>query len=147
MTTVKKSILRNGLILTIILATALSFSSPCLAALPENSEISPQWANMSAVALNITFSDYIGLAEAEIYKKSSTTSIDATLTVYQRVGSYWVYVKRASASSTSNLMIDFEFIAEEGATYKAVLDITAYGTYENDTETLTKTKTYTVQPN
>lgn len=142
MTTKKFTILRNGIIFTIILTIVLSFSLNSLAAIPETDTIEPLWVNITAIDLDITFSNGVGTAIGDVYRKAGQTiSIDGTLTVYKQVGTSWVYVDSTSKSSTRSLAIDLEFDAEDGATYKAVLDVTAYGTSVDETETITEIKT------
>ena len=141
MTTKKQSILRKGIIFILILTTILSCSLTSLAALPQDHTITPFWANMNLIDLDITFSNNKGIALGDIDRKACATLIEATLTVYKQVGTSWVFVDSTSKSSTRSLAIDLEFDAEEGATYKAVLDVTAYGTSVDESETITKIKT------
>ncbi len=141
MTTKKNSIFRKCIILTLILSTVLSFSLSSSAALPEDNTIEPLWYNMSIINLYFIFSDETSMACSEIGSKASTTLIEATLTVYRKEGFRWVTVASNTASSTISLGIDTEFNAMAGATYKAVLDVTAYGTSATDTQTLTEIDT------
>lgn len=109
--------------------------------MPQDETISPQWSNMSLIELYFIFSNNEGTAIGEVYKKSSTTLIEATLTVYKKVGSSWVFVGRTTESSTQSLAIDLDFDAVTGTTYKAVLDVTAYGTSVDESETIEKIET------
>ena len=142
MTTKKNSILRKGIILTIILATVLSFSVPSLAALPEDNTVEPRWYNMNMINLYFVFSGNDGTACSEVIQKANATLIEATLTVYRKEGFRWVTVASNSGSSSMALCLDVEFNAIEGATYKMVLDVTAYGISVDETESLSKTETY-----
>ena len=141
MTTKKNPIFRKCITLVLIMSTVLSFSLPSFAALPENNTIEPLWSNISMINLYFIFSDDVDMACGEVYRKTTATLIEATLTVYRKEGFRWVTVASNTASSTISLGIDTEFNAIEGATYKAVLDVTAYGTSATDTQTLTEIDT------
>lgn len=137
----KRHTLKIGISLIIMLAITISFSSTSMAALPEDNEITPLWTNISIIDLYFIFSNSDGTACGDILQKVTTTLIEATLTVYRKEGFRWVTVASNTASSTISLAIDTEFTAIAGATYKAVLDVTAYGTSTTDTETITEIDT------
>lgn len=137
----KNSFLRKGLVFTLILATVLSFSLPNFAALSDDNTIEPLWSNMNMINLYFIFSDGTGTATGEVLRKTTATLIEATLTVYRKEGFRWVTVASNTESSTVSLAIDTEFNAIAGATYKAVLNVTAYGTSVDETETITEIDT------
>lgn len=136
------SFLRKGIIFAVILVSILSFSLISFAALPENNEISPLWINMYGIDLDFYFSNDSGIASGDVIQKTSATLIEATLTVYRKEGFRWVTVASNTASSTISLAIDTEFNAIKGATYKAVIDVIAYGTSVDETESISKIETY-----
>lgn len=135
--------LKKGIIITLVLFAMLVFPLSSLAAIssPEN-EVEPFWVNIEHITLDITFSQNNGVAVASVGRVFGiTTSIEATLTVYVQDGNDWVFVDSTTKSSTRSLAISLEFDAEEGATYKAVLDVIAYGTSVDETETIEKIET------
>ncbi len=97
---------------------------------------------MSGITVNLSFYDTGGLATASISRiKGVTTSLEGTLTVYEKVGSRWVEVDSASDSSTRTLSISLNFDAESGKTYKAEVEVTAYGADGSESDSNSKTKT------
>ena len=102
--------------------------------------VAPCWENMSTVIVDIGFSGTNGLASVTADRiLGVTTSIEATLTVYRKVGNTWVYVTSTSGSSSRSLNLDVEFTGIKGATYKAVAEVTATGTEGTDMDTISET--------
>lgn len=144
MTTKKISILEKAMLITIVLATIMSFSINSRAAVVDPGDtVIPLWENIEEISISLVFSDNVGNSTAIITRIYGVTeSLEATLTIYRKEGNYrWVTVASNSGSSTRSLVLDVTFDAIEGATYKAVLDVTAYGINGVETETITQIET------
>lgn len=144
MTTKKISILEKAMLITIVLATIMSFSINSRAAVVDpGNTVTPLWENIEEISISLVFSDNVGNSTAIITRIYGVTeSLEATLTIYRKEGNYrWVTVASTSKSSTTGLGLGVTFDAIEGATYKAVLDVTAYGINGVETETITKIET------
>ncbi len=132
-------------IITILLAaviiTTLSLNV-CAAVIDPGDIIAPNWAYMNRIDVNIEFSGSSGTAKLDVDRIALVTkSIEATLTVYKKVGTSWIYVDSISGSSTRMLNLDLDFDAESGVTYKAVADVTAYGTSGgSESDTVSRTE-------
>lgn len=133
---------RNLLFFFIIVFSAVLLAVSASAATPEDEGIMPCWDNMSGINLSIGFSGDVGTATVSVSRVAGvTTSIEATLEVYKKSGSRWVFVDDTSGSSTRGLFLDLEFDAVEGTQYKAVAYVTAYGPSGAESETVTETAT------
>lgn len=101
---------------------------------PEEEVLIEEYQYMSSIDMSLHYSQGTGTASVNIWKLFGITqSLEATLTVYKKVGSSWVYVDSTSGSSTTtNLGIQLNFTAVYGCTYKAVAEVTATG--ENGSE-------------
>lgn len=130
-----------SVILAALLLTAVPTATSAAVIDPGN-EIVPYWEYMDNVGLNIDFSGTSGIASLSIKRYFGiTTSLEATLTVYKKVGNSWVYVTSTSGSSARNLNIELDFTGVRGTTYKAVADITAYGDDGSESDSISETAT------
>lgn len=129
-------------ILSLLMAgvTLLMLAVSVSAKVPDGG-ISPCWIYMDDIYVDIGFSGSTGTATLWVSKKSTATKLEGTLTVYKMVGDDWVYVDSKSDSSTRTLSIDFDFDAKSGVKYKAVADVTAYGSGGSETDGDYKIKT------
>ncbi len=128
--------------LGLVLATVASLTTGTFAATGENPNIIPYWDYMDSIEVSVNFSGSEGCATATITRVFGvTTLLEATMTVYRQVGSSWVYVDSVSDSSTRTLGMDLYFDAISGATYKAVLDVTAHGSGGSESDSVSKIST------
>ena len=127
------------IITALMLAVALTFSASVstFAAMPDTPDIEPQWESIAYVSLDTAFDSGVGTTVGVARKKSTATSIEATLNVYKQVGYNWVYVGGDSGSKTtvSSLILSVDFICVSGVTYKSVMTITGYTGTSAETET------------
>lgn len=132
-------------LISLILAVFLLAALPTAMYANENdpdSGITPYWDNMARIDLSINFTGTSGTASVIVDRVFGvTTSIEGTLTVYKKVGSKWVYVDSTTGTSTRTFALELEFTGSKGTTYKAVADITAYGTGGSESESVEKEKT------
>ena len=117
-------------IMSMLLAAAmvLTLSTGIVVSAVDDSIIAPCWNYMNKVKVDVNFSGDSG-------------KLEATLTLYQQSGSDWIYVDSTSESSTRSLALTLDFNAESGATYKAVVEVTAYGNGGSETTEAEKIKT------
>lgn len=129
-----------SLILSVIMSMMLC-STMSAAVIEPGDLITPHWAYMNSIEVDVNFSGTTGTATAAISRiYGVTTLLEGTLTVYEKVGTKWVEVDSVSDSSTRILCLEFEFDADSGTTYKAELEITAYGSNNSESDTVSKTK-------
>lgn len=130
-----------AILLSVLIITALSLNV-CAAAIDSGDVITPNWSYMNSIDVNIVFSGNNGIAKVDVERYALMTRLlTATLTVYKKVNSNWVYVDSIYGSSTRTLSIDLDFAAESGVTYKAVADVTAYGTSGgSESDTISRTE-------
>lgn len=118
------------------------FTTGVVAAVGNSDLVAPCWNYMDSIEVNMTFSGNVGTATATITRiYGVTTNIEATLTVYEKDGSDWVYVDSTSGSSVRALALELDFDTESGVTYKAVVDVTAYGEGGSESDSSSRTKT------
>lgn len=132
----------NQKIITLLLAglSLLPLTTPISAKVPNNGIITPCWNYMEAVDIEFNFLN--STANLLVERRSQvTTKIEGTLTVYKKVGNRWVYVASNSDSSTRTLSVDVEFDAVSGVTYKAVAEVTAYGTGGSESDSVSEVQT------
>ena len=121
---------------------ALPLATGVSAKMPDGGIVSPQWEYMSTADVSISFTGTSGKASVYVSRiYQVTTELAGTITVYKQVGNTWEYVASNSGSSTRSLSVSVEFTAEKGATYKAVADITAYGSTGSESDTISDTAT------
>lgn len=131
-------------VLTALLAmlVVITFSVNAIAATGDDLIITPYWNYMDSIEVDVNFLSNTGKATATITRiYGVTTSLEATLSVYKQVGSDWIFIDSTSGSSTRALGLELGFNAESGVTYKAVVDVTAYGNGGSETDTAEKIKT------
>lgn len=130
---------------TLILALALcaGVSVSAFAAANETTYVQPRWASIGSVSHDMTFSAAgNGNAYAIAKKQSTATSISATLTVYKKVGSSYVYIDSVSGTKTiGSVGLSIDFPCTSGTTYKSVLKVTAYTGSTPESETFEVIKT------
>lgn len=120
----------------------LTLSSGMLVSANGDWIIAPYWNYMNRAEVDVNFSGNSAKATASVTRVFGvTTKLEATLTVYKQDGDEWAYVGSVSDSSTKLLGLELSFNAESGETYKAVLDVTAYGNSGSETDTFEKEKT------
>ena len=118
---------------------SLPFATGVSAIMPDGGIIAPQWLYMSTANVDIWFDETSGTASVTVGRINKvTTKLEGTITVYKQVGDDWEYVASNSGSSTRSLSVIVSFTGESGATYKAVANITAYGSTGNETDTISK---------
>lgn len=131
-------------LMSVLLAVAMviTLSSGMLVSASGDWIIAPYWNYMNSAEVDVNFSGNSGKATASVTRVFGvTTKLEATLTVYKQNGNKWVYVDSVSDSSARSLGLELSFNAESGETYKAVLDVTAYGSSGSETDTFEKEKT------
>ena len=131
-------------VLTALLAmlVVITFSVNAIAATGDDLIITPYWNYMDSIEVDVNFLSNTGKATATITRiYGVTTRLEATLSVYKQVGSDWIFIDSTSGSSTRALGLELDFNAESGVTYKAVVDVTAYGNGGSETDTAEKIKT------
>lgn len=131
-------------ILSVLFAVVMifTFTTGVVAATGNGELVSPYWNYMNSIEVDLNYSGNIGTATATITRIFGvTTSIEATLSVYKKNGSDWIFVDSISGSSTRTLALELDFDAESGVTYKAVVDVTAYGNGGSETDSASRTKT------
>lgn len=130
---------------SMILAALLLAVTPTVisaAVIDPGNQVIPYWEYMNSAEVGISFSGTSGTASVTVDRYLGiTTSLEATLTVYKKVGNSWVYVTSTSDSSTRNLNIELDFTGVSGTTYKAVADITAYGDDGSESDSISETAT------
>ncbi|MBQ7358251.1 MAG: hypothetical protein IJW65_05910 [Clostridia bacterium] len=118
------------IITTLILAIALCVgaSVSTFATDVETAAVQPRWVSIGHVSHEMTFSDAgNGNVTAVAMKQSTATSIEATLTLYKKIGSYYYFVDSVSGSKTiGSVALSIDFPCTSGVTYKSVLMVTAY---------------------
>lgn len=125
-------------VLTICFTNAITVS----AMTGDGNLIIPRWNYMNSIEVSIDFNGTNGTAAAEITRIFGvTTKIEATLTVYKRVGSSWVIIDDISGESARLLGLEIEFTAEHGATYKAEVEVTAYGSNGSESDSASDMRT------
>lgn len=130
-------------IMSMLLAAAmvLTLSTGIVVSAVDDSIIAPCWNYMNKVKVDVNFSGDSGKATATVERIFGvTTKLEATLTLYKQSGSDWIYVDSTSESSTRSLALTLDFNAESGATYKAVVEVTAYGNSGSETTEAEKIK-------
>lgn len=118
---------------------SLPFATGVSAIMPVGGIIAPLWLYMSDADVDISFNGTSCTASVSVGRiYQVTTKLEGTITVYKQVGDDWEYVASNSDSSTRGLLVSVSFTGESGATYKAVANITAYGSTGNETDTISK---------
>ncbi len=132
----------NQKIIALFLAGLSLFplTTPISAQVPDSGIIAPCWSYMEAV--DIEFNFFNSTANLLVERRSQvTTKIEGTITVYKKIGNKWIYVASNSDSSTRTLSVDVEFDAVSGVTYKAVTEVTAYGTGGSESDSVSEVQT------
>ena len=125
-------------ILAIMMMATMTFNAYA-AVIDQGNIVAPCWAYMNSIEVNINFSDTVGTATATISRiYGVTTLLEGTLTVYEKVGTRWVEVDSVSASSTRLLTLELDFNAVSGTTYKAEVEVTAYGSSGSESDSVSK---------
>ena len=124
------------------LVTLVSFTFCINAAVIPETEITPQWDNISSISNTINFTGLQGIVECCIYG-DACTYVEGEVRVYRQTASGdWSFVGMDSDVSITRLLtLDVEFTAISGAYYKSVLTTTVYkgGVGEEETKTVYKT--------
>ena len=125
-----------------VIAALLLVVSPIqldAAAVEPGYEVMPCWEYMHGISIGLNFIGTNGYADITVIPLDGvTTYIEGTLSVYRRTGGDWTLVASASNSSNEELLIDVEFNAVYGQTYKAELVVTAYGANGSETDTVSR---------
>jgi len=105
-----------------------------------NEGIEVCWENMGTASVGVHFNGTSGTASVTVDRIFGvTTSLEATLTVYKKVGTRWVYVTSTSGSSSRQLNLEVDFPGVSGVEYKAEADIAAYGPNGSESDTIEDT--------
>jgi hypothetical protein len=95
--------------------------------------ITPQWANVNDIALNLYFSSGVAYCSGTIKALSGTTAINATFKLERKVGSTWVFENAwGQTSSSSTLSFSGTDSVSSGYTYR--LSVSANVTRNGVTE-------------
>ncbi len=131
-----------SIILAITIFMILAMNISC-AEVDEGDIVAPCWNYMNVIDIDINFSGDEGSAVLTVDRVHNvTTSIEATFTVYEKVGRNWVEIDSVTDSSNRSLGIEIRFDAEVGGYYKAEADVTAYSGTNSETETISHTREY-----
>ena len=130
-------------VLSIVVVLMFGAATSTFAALPETTPIEPQWESIGSASVDTNFVGSSGNSTGIARRKSTATSISATLTVYKQVGSSWVFVGSDSGSRTAlgSLILTVDFACVSGTTYKAVFTVTGYTGSSSESETFEVVKT------
>lgn len=124
------------------LVTLVSFTLCINAAVIPETEITPQWDNISSISNTINFTGLQGIVECNICG-DACTYVEGEVKVYRQTASGdWSFVGMDSDVSITRLLsLEVEFTAISGAYYKSVLTTTVYkgGVGEEATRTVYKT--------
>lgn len=132
----------NQKIIALLLAGLSLFplTTPISAKLPDSGIIAPQWDYINNIVINFNFIK--NKATVTVSRQTqATTKLDATITIYKKVGNNWTYVTSNSGSNSRSLCVEVEFDAVSGVTYKAVADVTAYSANGSETATESRIET------
>lgn len=135
--------MKKFLTVLMVVSMLMSLSGTINAAvIPPENPVMPCWEYINSIDLDLNFYGTDGLASLTITRVAGvTTSLEATLTVYEKVGTEWVVVTSDSTSSSRSIFLEISFDAESGVTYKAEVSVTAYGPGGSETETTSDTET------
>ena len=107
--------------------TFCSLSVSVFATDNSDNAVTPRWASISSVEVDMAFDGTIADTVGTARKQSTADYIEGTLILYKKVGSIWVYLDEWSGSkSVGTLAVGGEFACQSGVTYKAVFTVTAY---------------------
>lgn len=121
--------------LTVVMALLLCFSTNTF--MVGISAVTPRWASIYSIELDIAFDGSESCASGAASKQSTATSIEGTLTLYKLVDDEWVYMDEWYNSKTrGTLVVSGTFTCQSGVTYKAVFVVTAYTGTTAETETV-----------
>jgi hypothetical protein len=138
-----KKITKAVVCILLTLMTLIVSPIATFAALPENNTVEPLWTSISSITFDINFNETLGRATAIVRKKSTASNIEATVTVYKQIGNDdWQFLSsNYGEKSIGTLAVSADFTPEVGATYKAVLVVTAYTNNVPETETIERIAT------
>lgn len=126
----------SGVFSTLMLASGVCVDVNATVNLPNIVE--PMWDNVTAIRLDFDF-DY-NTVDLTINGKLGTTRIDATVEIYEKSGSRWIFIDEYTGGVNGTILsLDCPFNPTTGKTYKAVLSgtVTRNGITEDiDKETI-----------
>ncbi len=131
--------------LLLVLTMMLTVMSVGVAAKAMDDNVAvPFWDNVNTARVTLNFSGTTGTASTTITDiPQHTWHINATLYVYRQDGDDWTLVDKEYGYSTANadLVIDFNFTAVRGETYKAIVYFAAYSEDGGETDNVEIIKT------
>ena len=108
----------------------------------EITAVEPRYASINLLSCNLSIADGNTGATGTATKKSSASSIEGTLVVYEQCGNNWIKVDEVYKSVTrGSLAVQIDFVAVSGTTYKAVWTVTAYTNGVGETVVIEDIKT------
>lgn len=108
----------------------------------ETNAVEPRYTSINLLSCNLSLADGNTGATGVATKKSSASSIEGTLVVYEQNGNDWIKVDEAYKSVTrGSLAVQIDFVAESGVTYKAEWTVTAYTNGVGETVVIEDIKT------
>ncbi len=129
-----------------VLSLCIVFScitSSAAAIVDPGENISPCWAYMSSIDMDMYFNGTEGDAYVSISRIGGvTTRIEATMTVYIWIGNDWEYLDSISDSTETSLSLEIIFDAIQGKTYKMEVEVTAYSGTDSESDTVDKIRSY-----
>ena len=127
--------------LMLVMSTVLSVTT--FAALPEDNSVQPLWDSIFEMELIIVYNDGVGTASAFSIKQSTADYIEGTVDVYQQVNDRrWMFIDGAHyATYGQAVLIEVDFPAESGVTYKAAFTVVAETNGVGESHTIYYTET------
>lgn len=128
--------------LALALALLMLFSFSAAAANIGGSEITPMWNYMDSISYDFTISANSGTAWITVERNAVvTTKIEASIAIYEQVGSYWILVDGDYVESAKTVDVEVSIPTESDKTYKAVFEVIAYSGTNSETfeDTIIKT--------
>ncbi len=128
--------------ISLTLAILMLFSFSATAADIGENEIQPLWNYMNGVEYDFTISSGDGNAWIMVKRSTGiTTKIEASIAIYEQVGSYWFLVDGDYTESTQSVDLEVTIPTESGKKYKAVFEVVAYSGTNSETfeDTIIKT--------
>ena len=131
-------------IITILLAITLLCSLPVniFAAGNETVTVTPRWASIASIELDMVFVDGVGTTVGTARKQSTATFIEGSLYMYEYVDGEWDFIYAWYGNkAVGSLSVTGDFACESGVTYKAVFEVNSYTNSESELETVELIKT------
>ena len=130
---------KSKAIFTVLLAITLLCALPAnvFAVSDETVTVTPRWASISSIELDMGFVDGEGMAIGTARKQSTATFIEGSLFMYKLVNGEWRFIYAWYGNkAVGTLGVEGYFACESGVTYKAIFEVTAYTNSESERETV-----------